>query len=118
MSSSSIPIGLLALKPIILLPLHHPAIDSNPRLCLLWLHDAIVCHAPAVLATIVGQPLLAPDIRLCFPFDFDLVWFVVSPEGAVATADGAEAFVRGFAEGRESDADGFAVTGYLQVGLC
>lgn len=114
-SSPSIPIGLLALKRIKPFPLHHPAIDNNPRLCLFRLHDAVMCHAPAVLATIVCQSLLAPRVRFCFPFDLDLVWFVVGPEGAVATADGAEAFVGGFAETWEGDADGFAVTGYLQA---
>lgn len=113
----SISIRLLALKPIILLPLHHPTIDNDPRLCLFWLHDAIVCHAPAIFATVVCQPLLAPYVCFCFPFDLDLIWFVVSPEGAVATADGAEAFVGGFAEGWKGDADGFAVAGYLELGL-
>ena len=37
------------------------------------------------------------------------VWFVIRPERAVAPADRAEAFVGGFAEGWEGDADGFAV---------
>jgi len=74
-----------------------------------------MCHAPAVLATIVCQCLLAPRVRFCFPFDSDLIWFVVGPEGAVATADGAEAFVGGLVEGWEGDADGFAVAGYLQA---
>ena len=112
-----ISVRLLALKPIILRPLHHPAIDNNPRLRLFWLHDAIVCHAPAIFATVVCQPLLAPYVCFCFPFDLDLIWFVVSPEGAVATADGAEAFVGGFTEGWKGDADGFAVAGYLELGL-
>ena len=76
-----------------------------------------MCHATAVLAAIVSQPLLAPYVRLCFSFDLDLIWFVVSPEGAVATTDGAEAFVGGFAEGWEGDADGFAVAGYMELGL-
>lgn len=110
-----VPIRLLAFKPIVLLPLHHPTIDHNTRLRLFWLHNAVVCHTPTVLATVVCQSLLAPRVRFCFPFDFDLIWFVVGPEGAVATADGAEALVRGLAEGWEGDADGLAVAGYLQA---
>lgn len=45
-----IPLRLLALKPIKLLPLKHPAIDSHS-----WLRIAyyrIVRHTPAFLATI------------------------------------------------------------------
>jgi hypothetical protein len=114
-SSPSISIGLLALKRIKPFPLHHPTIDNNPRLCLFRLHDAVVCHAPAVLATIVRQPLFAPRVRFCLSFDFDLIGFVVGPEGAVATADGAEAFVGGLAKGWKGDADGFAVASYLQA---
>jgi hypothetical protein len=116
-SSISISIRLLALKRIEAFPLHHPAIHNDPRLRLFWLHHAVMRHAPTVLATVVSQPLLAPYVRLCFSFDLNLIGFVVSPESTVATTDGAEAFVGGFAEGWEGDADGFAVAGYLELGL-
>lgn len=116
-ASFSISIRLLALKSIVLRPLHHPTVDNDPRLRLFWLDDTVVCHAPAVLATVVRQSLLSPGVSLCFAFDCDFIRLEVSPEGTVATTDGAEAFVGRFAEGWKGDSYGFAVAGYLELGL-
>lgn len=70
-------------------------------------------HTPAMLAAIEAQPTPAPHVGLDrISLDVDFIWVVVGPEGPVSPADGAEAFEGGFAEGREGDADCFAVTGY------
>jgi hypothetical protein len=109
-------IRLLTLKPIKLLPLKHPAIDSHSWLRIAY--DRIVRHTPAFLATIKAYRLIAPHIRLCcIAFNVDFIWFVVRPECAVAPADGAEAFEGGLAEGWEGEPDGFAVAGCSEVGL-
>jgi hypothetical protein len=112
---SLVPVRLLTLKAIILFPLHHATVHNHPWFSVL--DRTVMSHAPTVLATVVAQFLRAPHVRLCFAFDLDFLWLVVCPEGAVAAADGAQAFVGGFAEGWEGDADGFAVTGYLEARL-
>lgn len=75
-------------------------------------------HAPAFLATIEAERLVAPHVRFyCVAFDVDFIGLVIRPERAVASTDGAEAFEGGFAEGGEGDADGFAVACYTSLGL-
>lgn len=76
-----------------------------------------MCHTPTGFAAIVAQPLLAPHVRLRLAFNLDFIWFVICPEGAVASADGAETFVGRFAQRWEGDSDGFAVACYAEVGL-
>lgn len=69
-------------------------------------------ETPALLTTIKGNHLVALYIRLeCITLNLNFGGGVVCPESAVASADGAETFVGGGAEGWEGEPDGGAVAG-------
>ncbi len=76
-------------------------------------------HTPALLAAVEAQslPSIRVPLQIFSTFNVDFVGFVVRPERAVASADGAEAFEGGFAERWEGDADGFAVASNGSLGF-
>lgn len=105
-------IRLLALQPGKILLLEHSAVHSHARLGVAYY--CVVRHAPAMLAAVECQRLFAPHICLdgILPLHLNLVDFVISPDGAISPADGAEAFEARLTEGWKGDADGFAVASY------